>query len=61
MFEFIFDLFHDLARQWMNFIRNMHEAKFLTTTMLLNIIYYIFPLTIIIVLAIKAKGFSKVR
>ena len=39
----------------------MHEVKFPSIYITLNIIYYIVPLTIITVLAIKAIGFSKVR
>ena len=38
----------------MNVIRNMHEVRS-------RIVCYIPPLTIIIALAIKAVGFSKVR
>ena len=45
----------------MNVIGNMHEVSFPTIDILWNIIYYILPLTIIIVLAIRAVGFSKVR
>ena len=40
---------------------NMHEGRFPNIYILSHIIYYIVPLTIIIVLAIKAVGFSKVR
>ena len=39
----------------MNAIENMHEVRFLSIYILSHIIYYILPLTIIIVLAIKAK------
>ena len=42
-------------------IENMHEGKFPNIYILSHIIYYIVPLTIIIVLAIKTVGFSKVR
>ena len=45
----------------MPFMQNMHEVRFPNIYILSRIIYYIFPLTIIIVLAIKAVGFSKVR
>ena len=45
----------------MNAKENMHEVKFPSIYITINIIYYILPLTIITVLAIKAKGFSKVR
>ena len=40
---------------------NMHEGRFPNIYILSHIIYYIIPLTIIIVLAIKTVGFSKVR
>ena len=40
---------------------NMHEGRFPNIYILSHIIYYIVPLSIIIVLAIKALGFSKVR
>ena len=40
---------------------NIHEGRFLNIYTLSHIIYYIVPLTIIIVLAVKAVGFSKVR
>ena len=40
---------------------NMHEGRFPNIYILSHIIYYIVPLTIIIVLAIKAVSFSKVR
>ena len=39
----------------------MYEGRFPNIYTLLHIIYHIVPLTIIIVLAIKAVGFSKVR
>ena len=45
----------------MPFMQNMHEVRFPNIYILSRIIYYTFPLTIIIVLAIKAVGFSKVR
>ena len=40
---------------------NMHEGRFPNIYILSHIIYYIVPLTIIIVLAIKSSRFSKVR
>ena len=45
----------------MNAIENMHEVRFPNIYILLHIIYFILPLTIIIALTIKAVGFSKVR
>ena len=42
----------------MNAIGNMHEVRFPNIYILLNIIYYILPLIITIVLVIKAVGFS---
>ena len=45
----------------MNAKENMHEVRFYDIYIPSHIIYYIVPLTIIIVLAIKAVGFSKVR
>ena len=45
----------------MNAIGNMHGVRFLNIYILSNIIYYALRLTIIIVLAIKPVGFSKVR
>ena len=45
----------------MNTIGNMHGVRFPNIDLLSNIIYYILPLTIVIVLAIKPVGFSKVR
>ena len=45
----------------MNVKENMDEVRFLNIYILSHIIYYIVPLTLIIVLAIKAVGFSKVR
>ena len=45
----------------MNAIGNMLEVRFPNIYIPSNIIYYIFPLIMIIVLAIKAVGFSKVR
>ena len=45
----------------MNAIENMPEVRFSNIYILSHFIYYIRPLTIIIALAIKAVGFSKVR
>ena len=45
----------------MNAKENMHEVRFSNIYIPSHIIYNIVPLTIIIVLAIKAVGFSKVR
>ena len=45
----------------MNVVENMHEVRFPNIYILSHIIYHISPLTTIIVLAIKAVGFSKVR
>ena len=45
----------------MNCKENMDEVKFSNIYILSHISYYIVLLTIIIVLAIKAVGFSKVR
>ena len=45
----------------MNAIENIHEVRFPNIYVLSHIIYYILPLTIIIALAIKGIGFSKVR
>ena len=42
----------------MNIIRNMHEMIFPNIYILLNIIYYILPLTIILVLIVIAVGFK---
>ena len=39
----------------------MHAVRFSNIHILSNIICYLFPLTVIIVLATKAVGFSKVR
>ena len=62
MFEFISDLLYELARQLRcECHKNMYEVRFPNIYILSHIIYYIFPLTLIIVLAIKAIGFSKVR
>ena len=62
MFEFLCDHLHGLARNsGMIAKENMHEGRFLNSYILSLIIYYIVPVTIIIVLAIKAVGFSKVR
>ena len=41
--------------------KNMHDGRFHNIYILSHIVYYIVPLTISIVLAIKAVGFSKVR
>ena len=62
MFEFICDPLHGLARSYgMNPKENMHKVRFHNIYILSHIIYSIAPLTIIIDLAIKAVGFSKVR
>ena len=45
----------------MNAKENMHEVRLPNIHILSHIIYYILSLTLIIVLAIKAMGFSKVR
>ena len=45
----------------MNVKENIHEVRFPNIYILSHIIYYIVPLTIIILLAIKAVGLSKVR
>ena len=45
----------------MNTIGNMHGVRFPKISILLHIVCYIPPLTIVIALAIKAVGFSKVR
>ena len=45
----------------MNVKENIHEGRFPNIYKLSHIIYYIVPLTLIIVLAIKAIGFSKIR
>ena len=45
----------------MNAIENTHEVRFPNIYILPHIIYCIPPLTIIITLAVKAVGFSKVR
>ena len=45
----------------MNAIGNMHEVRFSKISILSHIVCDIPPLTIIIALAIKAVGFSKVR
>ena len=45
----------------MNATENMHEVSFLNIYILSHIIYYIPPLTIIIVLGIKEVGFSKTK
>ena len=54
-FELIFGPLHGVANgKSMNDIRNMHEVRFPNISTLFNIINYVLPLTIIIVLAIKA-------
>ena len=45
----------------MNPIGNMHDVRFRNISILSHIVCYIPPLTIIIALAIKAVGFSKIR
>ena len=45
----------------MNATENMHEVRFPNIYILSHIIYYILPLTIIIVLGIKEVGFSKTK
>ena len=61
-FEFICDPLHGLARnKGMNAKENMHEVRFPSIYILSHVIYYIVPLTTIIVLAIKAVGLSKIR
>ena len=45
----------------MNATENMHEVRFPNIYILSHIIYYIPPLTIIIVLGIKEVGFSKTK
>ena len=45
----------------MNATENMHKVRFSNIYILSHFIHYIVPLTIIIVLAIKAVGFTKVR
>ena len=45
----------------MNAKENMHEVRFRNIYILSHIISYIVPLTIIIILAVKAAGFLKVR
>ena len=44
----------------MNVTRNTDEMRFPNIYMLLKTIFFVLPLTIIIVLAMKAVGFSKV-
>ena len=39
----------------------MHEVRFSNIYIVSHIVYYLVPLTVIIVSAIKAAGFSKVR
>ena len=50
-----------MAYPGMNAIGKMHEVRFPNISILSHIFGYILPLTIIISLAIKAVGFSKVR
>ena len=45
----------------MDTIRNMHELRFSNIYILSNIVYYVLPLTKVIVLVIKAVGCSKFR
>ena len=45
----------------MNAKENIHEVRLPNIHILSQIIYYIVSLTLIIVLAVKAMGFSKVR
>ena len=45
----------------MNVIGNMHEVRFPNISKLSHIVFNIPPLTIIVALAIKAVGVSKVR
>ena len=45
----------------MNAKENMHEERFTNIYIITHIIYYIIPLTIIIVLAIKAVSFTNVK
>ena len=45
----------------MNAIRNMHEVRVPNIYILFNIVYYVLPLTIIIIWTIKAVGFLKAR
>ena len=45
----------------MNATENMHEVRFPNIYILSHIIYYIPPLLIILVLAIKEVGFSKTK
>ena len=45
----------------MNAKEKMHEVRFPNIYIVSHIIYYIVPLTVIIVSAIKAAGFLKVR
>ena len=61
--NFLLDLYSFcwLNKEGMNAKENMHEVRFPNIYILSHIIYYIVPLTIIIVLAIKAVSFSKVR
>ena len=45
----------------MDALGNMHKVRFRNISILPHIVFYIPPLTIIIPLAIKTEGFSKVR
>ena len=55
-------IFHDLARgQGMNPKENMHEVRLPNIYILSRTMYYVVPLTIVFVLAIKAVDFPKVR
>ena len=40
----------------MNVIENIHEARFPNISVLLHIVHYISPLTIIVALALEAVG-----
>ena len=62
MFEFIFDPVHGLPSE----LRNEFHRKYAWGEVpyylhIWNIIYYIPPLTIIVVLTIKAVGFLKIK
>lgn len=45
----------------MNVIRNIYEVRFPNTYILLHIIYYILPLTVIIVMTINVVGLLQAR
>ena len=45
----------------MNVIRNIYEVRFTNTYILLHIIYYILPLTVIIVMTINVVGLLQAR